>query len=339
VSFLFFCAAVIQAVNKHQGLLRASVASIGQDHRLGANEAPPAIVSIFLGAELDKVFEAIASGEGDPHTPGSFLGLGTPVLPPLPMHGGDRNRTSPFAFTGNKFEFRMLGGSGALAFPNTVLNTIVAEAIDDLADRLESESGSVEEKVSAVVKHAYSQNKQVCFSGDNYDEAWHAEAEQRGLKNLATTPDALPEVLAEPTVAAFERYEVLSQRELESRCEVWAEQYAINANIEAETTAAIARTMILPAALRHLALIDAAGVGGLATEMRELIDTLVTAIKELEAANVYPDGVEGLELAIYARDHQLTAMNGVREAADKLERIVADDLWPLPKYSEILFVR
>ncbi len=138
IGFLFFCAAVIQAVNKHQGLLRASVASIGQDHRLGANEAPPAIISIFLGAELDKVFAAIESGEGDPHTPGSFLGLGTPVLPPLPMHGGDRNRTSPFAFTGNKFEFRAVGSSDSLAFPNTVLNTIVAEAIDELTDKLEA---------------------------------------------------------------------------------------------------------------------------------------------------------------------------------------------------------
>ena len=340
VSFLFFCAAVIQAVNKHQGLLRASVANIGQDHRLGANEAPPAIISIFLGAELDKAFEAIASGEGDPHTPGSFLGLGTPVLPPLPMHGGDRNRTSPFAFTGNKFEFRTLGASGALAFPNTVLNTIVAEAIDDLADKLETAEGSdVAEKVTAVVGESYSANKQIVFGGDNYDEAWHAEAEKRGLKNLRTTPDALPEVLADESVAAFEKYEVLSKRELESRYEVWTEQYVINANIEAETAAMIARTMLLPAALRHLALIDAAEVGDLASEARALVDEFVAAIKELEAANLYPDGVEGMDLAIYARDNQLTAMAKVREVADRLEKVVADDLWPLPKYSEILFVR
>ncbi len=340
VSFLFFCAAVIQAVNKHQGLLRASVASIGQDHRLGANEAPPAIISIFLGAELDKAFEAIASGEGDPHTPGSLLGLGTPVLPPLPMHGGDRNRTSPFAFTGNKFEFRTLGSSGALAFPNTVLNTIVAEAIDDLADKLEAASGAdIPEKIAAVVGESYTANKQIIFGGDNYDEAWHAEAEKRGLKNLHTTPDALPEVLAEDSVGAFEKYEVLSKRELESRFEVWVEQYVINANIEAETAAMIARTMLLPAALRHLALIDAAEVSELAGEARPLVDEFVAAIKELESANVYPDGVEGLDLAIYARDNQLTAMAKVREVADRLEKIVADDLWPLPKYSEILFVR
>ena len=163
INFLFFCAAVIKAVDKHQGLLRASVANIGQDHRLGANEAPPAIISIFLGAELEKVFDAIASGEGDPHTPASVLGLGTPVLPPLPMHGGDRNRTSPFAFTGNKFEFRALGSSMSLAFPNTVLNTIVAEAIDELADQLESElgsgSGDLAEAVNAVVKIAYTRRQ------------------------------------------------------------------------------------------------------------------------------------------------------------------------------------
>ena len=162
VHFLFFCAAVIQAVNKHQGLLRASVANIGQDHRLGANEAPPAIISIFLGGELEKVFEAIATGEGDPHTPASFLELGATVLPPLPMHGGDRNRTSPFAFTGNKFEFRALGSSMSLAFPNTVLNTIVAEAIDELADKLEAKTSGgmdVAEAVIEVVKESYAANK------------------------------------------------------------------------------------------------------------------------------------------------------------------------------------
>ena len=342
ISFLFFCAAVIQAVNKHQGLLRASVANIGQDHRLGANEAPPAIISIFLGAELDKVFESIATGEGDGNTPGSFLGLGTPVLPPLPMHGGDRNRTSPFAFTGNKFEFRALGSSMSLAFPNTVLNTIVAEAIDDLADKVEKKVGegdSIEEAVKAVVKDSYSANKQIIFGGDNYDEAWHAEAEKRGLKNLKTTPDALPEVIAPSTVEAFGNYEVLSERELESRYEVWLEQYVSNANIEAETAAAIAKTMILPAALRHLQLGDGINIDGLNAEVRGLATDLIEAIDKLEQANAYPDGVEGLELAKYARDNQLAAMAEVREVADQLEKVVADDLWPLPKYSEILFVR
>jgi len=340
--FLFFCAAVIQAVNKHQGLLRASVANIGQDHRLGANEAPPAIISIFLGAELEKVFEAISSGSGDPHTPASFLELGATVLPTLPMHGGDRNRTSPFAFTGNKFEFRALGASESLAFPNTVLNTIVAEAIDELADQLAAKKdGGMDtaEAVIGVVKESYAANRQICFDGDNYAEEWHAEAEQRGLKNLRTSPDALPEVLSEQTVKAFGDYDVLSERELESRYEVWLEQYAIRANIEAETTFSIAKTMILPAALRQLALIGESGVSAIEGEVRGLVDELVAALGELEAANAYPEDLEGMDLAIHARDKQLAAMAQVREAADKLERVVSDDLWPLPKYEEMLFIK
>jgi glutamine synthetase len=342
IHFLFFCTAVIQAVNKHQGLLRASVANIGQDHRLGANEAPPAIISIFLGGELEKVFEAISTGQGDPNTPASFLDLGATVLPSLPKHGGDRNRTSPFAFTGNKFEFRALGSSMSLAFPNTVLNTIAAEAIDELAGKLEAKltgGMGMPEAVMEIVKDSYQANKQVCFSGDNYSEEWHAEAERRGLKNLRTTPEALPEVLEESTVAAFENYDVLSKRELESRYEVWLEQYAIRANIEAEETFAIAQTMLLPAGLRHLALIAEAGVSSLEGEVRELVDALVAALGELKSSNAYPDDLEGLEWAIYARDNQLAAMAKVREAADELERIVADDLWPLPKYEEMLFIK
>ncbi len=341
-SFLFFCAAVIQAVNKHQGLLRASVANIGQDHRLGANEAPPAIISIFLGAELEKAFDSIASGSGDGNTEAAVLELGSEVLPHLPMHGGDRNRTSPFAFTGNKFEFRALGSSMSLGFPNTVLNTIVAEAVDELSDELEAKlnsGGEVTSAVAEVVASTYNANKQIIFGGDNYTDEWHAEAERRGLKNLRTTPDALPEVIAAPTVEAFDRYNVLSERELHSRYEVWLEQYVTRANIEAETTESICRTMILPAALRHLALIDAAGVSALSSEARAMVDSLVSALGELTRANIYPDGVEGLELAEYSRDHQLVAMATVREAADALERVVADDLWPLPKYSEILFIK
>ena len=341
-SFLFFCTAVIQAVNKHQGLLRASVANIGQDHRLGANEAPPAIISVFLGAELDKAFESIVSGEGDGVTEDATLGLGTPVLPPLPLHGGDRNRTSPFAFTGNKFEFRALGSSMSLAFPNTVLNTIVAEAIDELSANLEAKINSGDEvgaAVTAVVKESYSANKAVCFGGDNYSEEWHAEAEQRGLKNLRTTPDALPEVVADDTVAAFEKYNVLSKRELEARFEVWVEQYAALANIEAETARTIAKTMLLPAAIRYAIEVDAAGVGGISSELEPLINSFVEKIGELEQANIYPDGIGGLELAEYARDKQLAKMAEVREVADALELIVADDLWPLPKYSEILFIK
>ncbi|MGH2910253.1 MAG: glutamine synthetase III, partial [Solirubrobacteraceae bacterium] len=195
LQFLFFCAAVIAAVNKHQGLLRASVAGAGQDHRLGANEAPPAIISIFLGAELEKVFGAIERGEAGESTPGSFLGLGTPVLPPLPLHGGDRNRTSPFAYTGNKFEFRALGASMSLALPNTVLNTIVAESIDYLAEELEDGLGActeLEDALRPILQRAYAGNKQVVFGGDGYSGDWHEEAARRDLLNLPSTADALP---------------------------------------------------------------------------------------------------------------------------------------------------
>jgi glutamine synthetase len=228
----------------------------------------------------------------------------------------------------------------SLAFPNTVLNTIVAEAIDDLADKLEAKGdGEISANVAEVVRESYTQNKAILFMGDNYTEEWHAEAEQRGLKNLRTTPDALPEVLADETVSAFEKYEVLSRRELESRFEVWVEQYSTLANIEAETGQSIAKTMLLPASLRYLALIEASGIGGLDRDLRDTIEEFVAAIGRLEEANTYPDGLEGIELAEYARDNQLTALEDVREIADRLERVVADDLWPLPKYSEILFLR
>jgi len=342
ISFLFFCSAVLAAVNRHQALLRASVANIGQDHRLGANEAPPAIISIFLGAELLKIFNTIEKREGDPATPGSFLGLGTPVLPPLPMHGGDRNRTSPFAFTGNKFEFRALGSSMSLALPNTVLNTIVAEAIDMLCDKLEargSNGTSSNDAIVEIVRETYSANKQICFDGDNYTEAWHDEAERRGLTNLRTTPDALPWLVEKQTIAAFERYEVLSERELESRFEVSVEQYSTKLNIEAETAASIARTMLLPAAVRHLGELRAAGHEGLIGETAGLIDAFVSAIQKLEEVNAHHPAEEGLEHAKWMRDNVIPAMDATREVADRLERIVADDLWPLPKYSEMLFIK
>jgi glutamine synthetase len=342
ISFLFFTAAVIQAVNRHQALLRASVASVGQDHRLGANEAPPAIISIFLGAELRKVFDTIEAGEGDPATPGSFLGLGTPVLPPLPMHGGDRNRTSPFAFTGNKFEFRTLGSSQSLALPNTVLNTIVAEAVDQLGDKLEqltSAGTGVNEAVVQIVREAYAANKQICFDGDNYAESWYDEAEKRGLANLRTTVDALPWLVEHQTLQTFERYDVLSERELESRFEVSVEQYTTNVNIEAETAASIARTMLLPAAVRHLTGLKTAGHDGLIAETQELVGEFYDAILALEKANTDHPAEEGLELAKYMRDSVIPAMEAVRAVADRLERIVADDLWPLPKYSEMLFIK
>jgi glutamine synthetase len=289
LQFLFFCAAAISAVNKHQGLLRASVAGAGQDHRLGANEAPPAIISIFLGAELERVFTAIENGETGESTPESFLGLGTAVLPPLPMHGGDRNRTSPFAFTGNKFEFRALGSSMSLALPNTVLNTIVAEAIDYLAEELEDalEAGTgLEDALRPILQRSYAANKQVVFGGDGYSEEWHTEAAHRGLLNLPTTADSLPYLVSDDTITVFSNYGVLSQRELESRYEVMLDQYVTTITIEAETAADIARTMLLPAGARHLALMLSAQLGELASQAEALIDELHEKIQVLEAANL-----------------------------------------------------
>jgi glutamine synthetase len=345
LQFLFFCAAVIQAVNKHQALLRASIASAGQDHRLGANEAPPAIISIFLGAELEKVFSAIQDGKVQASKPGSFLGLGTPVLPPMPLHGGDRNRTSPFAFTGNKFEFRALGSSASPAWPNTVLNTIVAESVDELADALKnalkSSGATLEKAVAKVVKDAWTANKQIVFDGDGYSEEWHKEAEKRGLFNLRTTPDALPWLVDKQTIAAFKKYKVLTKRELESRLEVFTEQYAVNINIESETASGIARTMILPAAVRYLNELKASGMEELIGEVEPLIKELHFAQLKLEDANLednQPDSSPA-KWAVYIRDTVIPAMDDVRDVADRLEKLVADDLWPLPKYSEMLFIK
>jgi glutamine synthetase len=340
--FLFFCAAVIKAVNKHQALLRASVANVGQDHRLGANEAPPAIISIFLGAELEQAFTKIATGKGKRVKKG-LLGLGAEVLPKLPLHGGDRNRTSPFAFTGNKFEFRALGSSMSLGFVNAVLNTIVAESIDEctvlLEKQLKANKGDLTAAVSEVVTDVWERNKQVVFNGDGYSEAWHKEAEERGLKNLPTTPDALPWLVEKQTIRAFENYNVLTERELESRFEVFVEQYATKLNIEAEVAASIARTMILPAAVRHLTELKASGVAGLAEEVEPLVSDLHVKLIALEKANDHDGPEGGLKHAKYMRDTVIPAMTDVRTVADRLERIVADDLWPLPKYSEMLFIK
>jgi glutamine synthetase len=347
LQFLFFCTAVLSAVDRHQELLRASIASPGQDHRLGANEAPPAIISIFLGAELQKVYDAIESGSGDAATPSSYLKLGASVLPHLPMHGGDRNRTSPFAFTGNKFEFRALGSSQSPALPNAVLNTIAAQSIDRLSDALEArlEGGEeLAEAVLAVVKEAYASHKRIVFNGDNYTDDWHAEAEGRGLANLRQTPDALPALVSEAAVEVMSAYEVLSARELQSRYEVFVEQYVSKLNIEAETTFSMAKTMLLPAAVRYLGELGLAGSSGgveaIRSEVAGLVDRFVDRIRALETANLsHPHGDDLLAHAKYVQDSVVPAMVGVREVADQLERVVPDTLWPLPKYSEILFIK
>jgi glutamine synthetase len=268
------------------------------------------------------------------------------VLPHLPMHGGDRNRTSPFAFTGNKFEFRALGSSQSPSFPNTVLNTIAAQAVDRLADELEAKlSGGAElaEAVLAVVSDSYSQHKRIVFNGNNYAEEWHQEAVQRGLSNLRQTPDALPALLKPESIEVMGAYDVLSEREMESRYEVFVEQYVAKVNIEAETTFAMAKTMLLPAAIRYLAELRAAGEGAgiaaIGAEVSGLVDQFVEAIGALATANhSHPEG-EVIEAARYVQGSVVPAMDAVREVADQLESIVPDSLWPLPKYSEILFIK
>jgi glutamine synthetase len=345
MQFLVFCAAVIRAVNRWQGLLRASIASAGNDHRLGANEAPPAILSIFLGDMLTDIFEQIEKGGAKSTKSGGELDTGVLVLPKLPRDAGDRNRTSPFAFTGNKFEFRALGSNQSPAFPNTVLNTIVADAVDELTGKLKTalkRSGATLEKaVTSVVKEAWTENKRVVFDGDGYSEEWHAEAEKRGLANLRTTPDALPWLVEKSTVAAFKKYKVLSKRELESRYEVFTEQYAVNLNIEAETEATIARTMLLPATVRYLTELRASAMEELVGEIEPLVKELHFALTKLEDANLpenQPDS-SPQKWAVYMRDTVIPAMQDVRDVADRLEKLVADDLWPLPKYQEMLFIK
>jgi glutamine synthetase len=227
-------------------------------------------------------------------------------------------------------------------FANTVLNTIVAEAIDDLAGKLETALKStkdLEKAVLKVVKETYSANKQIVFGGDGYSEEWHKEAKKRGLLNLPTTPDALPQLTEKSTVALFKKYKVLSKREIDSRFEVAVEQYSVKLNIEAETAASIAHTMLLPAAIRHLAELRAGGVDELVGAMESLIEEFVFAIDKLDGANDGHPDVEGIKHAEYMRDIVIPAMDDVRAVADRLEKVVADDLWPLPKYSEMLFIK
>jgi glutamine synthetase len=277
-----------------------------------------------------------------------MMHLGAHVLPELPRDTGDRNRTSPFAFTGNRFEFRALGSSQSPSLPNTVLNTIVAEAIDDLCEDIEAKMAATKKKpgkslddaLTEVIKARWKTIGKVVFDGDGYSEAWHKEAAKRGLKNLRTTPDALPELISDQTVTVFDNYSVLGERELHSRYEVLLEQYVIKVNIEAETAADIAATMLLPAAAQHIGTLKAAGLTALAKETTDLVTSFTKAIKALQTANLDENHPEDLaEEAAYMRDTVIPAMEEVRGIADHLERTVSDDLWPLPRYQEMLFIK
>ncbi len=347
LQFLFFTSAVIKAVDEHQDLLRISVASASNDHRLGANEAPPAIISIFLGSELSDIFDRLESGQGGRGAEAGLLGLGTSVLPPLPRHAGDRNRTSPFAFTGNKFEFRAAGSSQSISFPITVLNTIVADAVSALAAELKAklDAGTeLDTAVAEIVKATYSAHKRIVFNGDGYSDEWHQEAEHgRKLLNLRTTLDAVHHLTDAKNGALFEKFKVLSDRELAARQEIMYDIYFKTVNIEGETTEYMARTMILPAAVKYLSELHAAGgskaVRGVAAEVEAAADELFDAVQALSAQNAATGGDEVHEKAHHMRDQVLPAMSAVRKAADKLEKVVAEQHWPLPTYRQMLFVK
>ncbi len=347
--FLVFCAAVIRAVDKYAKLLRAGIAFAGNDHRLGANEAPPAIISIFLGDQLTDVFEQIKAGGAKSSKASGVLEVGVDTLPPLPKHAGDRNRTSPFAFTGNKFEFRAVGSSQSVAGPLTILNTIMAESMDYIATKLEA-ADDFDAAVQALLQEIITEHGRIIFNGDGYSEAWHKEAEERGLPNLRTAVDALPELASPEAIAVFEKYGVLTKRETESRMDVKLEQYVMAVNVEAALTLEIAKTMIYPAASRYqgelattAAQLKAAGVKAdtaVLEEVTELVDCLKKNISELEAVSAHEsDDEDLLTEAQHIRDHVLPAMAAIRDYSDKLEGVVADDLWPLPTYQEMLFIK
>ncbi|GAA2555274.1 glutamine synthetase III family protein [Mycolicibacterium diernhoferi] len=348
--FLVFCAAVIRAVHKFGGLLRLSVASATNDHRLGANEAPPAIISIFLGDQLADVFEQIAKGAATSSKGKGTMMIGVDTLPHLPTDPGDRNRTSPFAFTGNRFEFRAPGSGQTINVPMIILNTIMADSLDYMATELENalEAGvDFDSAVQTLLTDVITEHGVVVFNGDGYSENWQVEAAARGLPNLKTTLDAIPELVKPEAIEVFEKYGVFSERELHSRYEVRMEQYALTIAVEAKLALEIGSTVILPAAMRYqtelaqnVSALKAAGVDADLT----LLQMVSAPIKELtEALAALKDGlshhaVGATEEAMHAKEVLLPAMDAVRAAADTLEGVVADDLWPLPTYQEMLYI-
>src|SRR5688572_22021087 len=352
--FLVFTTAVIRAVAKYSEILRLSIASAHNDHRLGANEAPPAIISIFLGDQLNDVFEQIEKGGAKSSKQGGVFQTGVSVLPPLPKEAGDRNRTSPFAFTGNKFEFRAVGSSANIAGANTVLNTIVAESLDFIASRLEADvkggkdlNKAIGELLPAIMK----ESKKVIFNGNGYSEEWHAEAEKRGLPNLKNTVEVLPVVTRKDTTELFAKYKVFSAKELESRFNILSEAYVKTLNIEANTALMMAKSMILPAALRYQkevgeSIAAAKAAGAAQPAGLETFGTLVSATSDLQHAITKLEKAQGhhadgtpYDHAKHMRNDVFPALNNLRTAADKLEGLVADDLWPLPTYREMLFIK
>ena len=352
LQFLLFCGAVIRGVHRFGPLMRAAIATASNDHRLGANEAPPAIISVYLGSQLEDVFSQISSGTLEGSAKAALMSLGVDTLPDLNKDPGDRNRTSPFAFTGNRFEFRAVGSGQSVAGPLVVLNTIMADSIQWISDQLEDQLNSgapLEEAAFAVLKRTMDDHGAVVFGGDGYSTEWHEMAvKERGLENLRTTADALPVLQRADIRDLFARTGVLSPVELESRYEVYAEQYTLAIEVEAKLVLRIARTQIYPvvsAALKHLASsLKAQEALGLTAD-QSVVRTMASLNQELLQQ------CDALESALTATPHDLQPhlahcadtllplMNAVRAAADGLEGMVDDNLWPLPTYQEMLFMR
>jgi glutamine synthetase len=351
--FLVFCVAAVRALHKYGAMLRATVASASNDHRLGANEAPPAIMSAYLGEQLTDVFDQIKTGKMNGSKSKGIMNIGVDTLPPLPMDPGDRNRTSPFAFTGNRFEFRAVGSCQSIAGPQVALNTMMSESLDYIATELEKatkgEPKKLHDAVQKLLQKLIKEHEAIIFNGDGYSEEWHKEAEKRGLPNMKTTPDALPALTSKEVVTLFTKYGVLSEAELKSRQEIYLEQYCKTINTEANLVIRMARTIIFPAAMRYqgelaatCANLKAIGhdvtmltLEDVTAKLRSMQKTVIELEKLLEKV---PHGGT-LKEAKYFCEKILPAMNAVREWADALEIVVADDLWALPSYQEMLFIK
>ena len=355
LQFLVFLCAVIRAVDKNAELLRASIASAGNDHRLGANEAPPAIMSVFLGEMLTDIIDQLEAGKPRKTVKGGTLDLHADTLSDVPRHAGDRNRTSPFAFTGNKFEFRAVGSTAAVAWPTTVLNTIVAESLDFMAGRLEKEIGKkptpakLDAAARSLLKDVIKEHRRVCFDGDGYSAEWAKEAAKRGLPNIRNAAESLPTLKSRLATSIFSKYGVLSARELKARGEVLLEQYCTNLEIEGRTLSTIIYTQVLPAALRAQAeLADVVGATQVAgvecPDTEEDLRTLVgrisemrTGIREVEAA--LKGHAKNPEIhAKWLRTELIPAMNRTRAACDWIESRIPNELWPMPTYAQMLLV-
>jgi glutamine synthetase len=354
MQFLVFCAAVIRAVDKWQGLLRASIASAGNDHRLGANEAPPAILSIFLGDQLTDIFEQVEKGAAKSTKQGGIQDLGVSVLPKLPRDAGDRNRTSPFAFTGNKFEFRAVSSGQNIAFPNTVLNAAMADSLEYVATELEGAAAKGEELNKAVGKlltKMTKEHKRIIFNGNGYSAAWEKEAGKRKLLNLKNTVDALPQLVTADAVKLFDRFKILNSRETHARYEIFLENYNKTINVEGQLMVLMANRYILPAAFEYqkqigqsVAAVRAGGGSSasgkkLLSSYTKLVDKFKAQSDTLAAALAHAGGGSAEKHAKYMRDKVVPAMAKLRELGDAIEAMTPHEIWPLPTYREMLFVK